>query len=102
MSTLAYPSRVFPGPPSVAVDVPEGWMPVHAPGTAVAAKLPREGGFGPNVVVHPQKNWYAGVQKEDLPEIVNSLGGGPAVTRLDTIDPSLNDIVYSLLDAGVV
>jgi hypothetical protein len=51
MSTLAYPSRDFPGPPSVAVDVPEGWMPVHAPGTALAAKLPREGGFDPNVVV---------------------------------------------------
>jgi len=40
MSTL-YPSRDIPGPPSVAVDVPEGWMPVPAPGTALAAKLPR-------------------------------------------------------------
>lgn len=40
MSTLAYPSRDFPGPPSVAVDVPEGWIPVHAQGTALAAKLP--------------------------------------------------------------
>ena len=57
--------------------------------------------FGPNIVVHPQKNWYAGVKKEDLPEIVNSLAGGPAVTRLDTIDGSLKDIVYQLLDAGV-
>ena len=33
--------------------------------------------FGPNIVVHPQKNWYAGVKKEDLPDIVNSLAGGP-------------------------
>jgi hypothetical protein len=41
MSILAYPSRNFPGPPSVAVDVPEDWMPVHAPGTALGAKLPR-------------------------------------------------------------
>jgi (2Fe-2S) ferredoxin len=57
--------------------------------------------FGPNVVIHPQKNWYAGVQKEDLPEIVNSLAGGPPVTRLDTIDGSLKEIVYQLLDAGV-
>ena len=57
--------------------------------------------FGPNIVVHPQKNWYAGVTKEDLPEIVDSLVGGPAVTRLDTIDGSLKDIVYQLLDAGV-
>lgn len=57
--------------------------------------------FGPNVVVHPQKNWYAGVKKEDLPEIVASLAGGPAVTRLDTIDPSLKDMIYQLLDTGV-
>jgi (2Fe-2S) ferredoxin len=52
-------------------------------------------------VVHPQKNWYAGVKKEDLPEIVDSLTGGPAVTRLDTIDPSLKEVVYQLLDTGV-
>ena len=57
--------------------------------------------FGPNIVVHPQKNWYAGVKKEDLPEIVNSLDSGPPVTRLDTIDGSLKEIVYQLLDAGV-
>ena len=58
--------------------------------------------FGPNIVVHPQKNWYAGVKKGDLREIVDSLAGGPAVNRLDTIDPPLKDIVYSLLDSGVV
>jgi len=29
------------------------------------------------------------------------LAGGPTVTRLDTIDASLKDIVYQLLDAGV-
>lgn len=57
--------------------------------------------FGPNIVVHPQKNWYAGVTKEDLPEIVNSLAGGPPVSRLDTIDGSLKEVVYQLLDAGV-
>ena len=57
--------------------------------------------FGPNIVVHPQKNWYAGVKKQHLPEIVQSLAGGPAVARLDTIDASLKEIVYSLLDAGV-
>ncbi|MGH7817230.1 MAG: (2Fe-2S) ferredoxin domain-containing protein [Candidatus Binatia bacterium] len=57
--------------------------------------------FGPNIVVHPQKNWYAGVKKDDLPEIVNSLDGGRAVSRLDTIDASLKEIVYQLLDTGV-
>lgn len=57
--------------------------------------------YGPNVVVHPQKVWYAGVQSQDVPEIVDSLAGGPPVSRLDTIDPSLKEIVYSLLDSGV-
>jgi NADH:ubiquinone oxidoreductase subunit E len=57
--------------------------------------------FGPNIVIHPQKNWYAGVKKEDLPEILDSLAGGAPVSRLDTIDGSLKEIVYQLLDAGV-
>lgn len=57
--------------------------------------------YGPNVVIHPQKVWYAGVQSKDVPEIVESLAGGPPVSRLDTIDPSLKEIVYSLLDSGV-
>jgi (2Fe-2S) ferredoxin len=56
---------------------------------------------GPNIVIHPQKNWYAGVKPEDLPEILDSLAGGPAVIRLDTIDSSLKELIYALLDAGV-
>jgi hypothetical protein len=51
MTTVAYPSADFPGLPSIALDVPEGWEPAHAPGTALAARLPREGAFAPNVVV---------------------------------------------------
>ena len=56
---------------------------------------------GPNIVVYPQKTWYAGVKSEDLPEIVEALAGGPAVARLDAIDPRLKELVYALLDAGV-
>ena len=55
---------------------------------------------GPNIIIYPQKNWYAGVKSEDLPEIVESLAGGPPVTRLDTINPRLKELVYALLDAG--
>jgi hypothetical protein len=51
MSTLAYPSADFPGQPSVSFEVPEGWEPAHAPGTTMAARLPRAGAFAPNVVV---------------------------------------------------
>ena len=56
---------------------------------------------GPNIVIHPQRVWYAGVKKEDLGEILESLAGGPPVNRLDTIDPSLKEIIFSLLDAGI-
>jgi len=71
MSTLAYPSRDFPGPPSVAVDVPEGWIPVHAPGTALAAKLPREGAFDPNVVVSIDQCGADLTEEESLRRIVS-------------------------------
>jgi (2Fe-2S) ferredoxin len=57
---------------------------------------------GPNIVIHPQRVWYAGVKKEDLAEILESLAGGPPVNRLDTIDPSLKEIIFSLLDTGVI
>ena len=56
---------------------------------------------GPNIVLYPQKSWYAGVQKGDLKDIVGHLSGGPEVERLDKIDTSLKDLIYQLLDTGV-
>jgi len=56
---------------------------------------------GPNIVLYPRKSWYAGVQSADLPEILESIAGGPTVHRLDTIDASLKKMIYSLLDTGV-
>ncbi|HXF74884.1 MAG TPA: (2Fe-2S) ferredoxin domain-containing protein [Methylomirabilota bacterium] len=56
---------------------------------------------GPNIVLYPQKIWYAGVKPEDLPDIVESIAGGPKVDRLDTIDSSLKEMIFQLLDAGV-
>ena len=49
MSTLAYPSPDFPGPPSVALEVGDDWEPVHAPGTTLAPAAAR--GLQPHVVV---------------------------------------------------
>jgi (2Fe-2S) ferredoxin len=57
---------------------------------------------GPNVVLYPEKNWYAKVKVEDLDDMVNHLAGGPHVQRLDTIDSSLKELIYQLLDTGVV
>ncbi len=56
---------------------------------------------GPNIVLYPEKSWYAEVKVEDLNDIVDHLCGGPDVKRLDTIDPSLKDLIYQLLDTGM-
>ncbi|MFQ5851263.1 MAG: ferredoxin [Candidatus Binatia bacterium] len=56
---------------------------------------------GPNVVLYPEKSWYAGVKKEDLNDIAEHLAGGPDVKRLDKIDRSLKELIYQLLDTGV-
>ena len=56
---------------------------------------------GPNVIVYPDKAWYAGVQPEHVTEIVASLHGDGAPVRLDTIDPVLKEMIFQLLDAGL-
>ncbi|HEY7165831.1 MAG TPA: (2Fe-2S) ferredoxin domain-containing protein [Candidatus Binatia bacterium] len=56
---------------------------------------------GPNIVLYPEKSWYAGVKTEDLDDIVAHIAGGPHVARLDTIDPSLKELIYQLLDTGI-
>jgi (2Fe-2S) ferredoxin len=57
---------------------------------------------GPNIVLYPEKSWYAKVQVADLDEITEHLAGGPHVRRLDTIDSSLKELIYQLLDTGVL
>jgi len=56
---------------------------------------------GPNIVLYPEKSWYAGVKTQDLDEIAEHLAGGPNVQRLDTIDSSLKELIYQLLDTGI-
>ena len=48
---------------------------------------------GPNIVLYPEKSWYASVKVEDLDEITDHLAGGPHVQRLDTIDSSLKELI---------
>lgn len=79
MTTLAYPSADFPGQPAVTLDVPEGWEPVHAPGATMAARLPREGAFAPNVVVHIEQCGPAYRVEESLDQVAAlaaTRGGG--------------------------
>ncbi len=56
---------------------------------------------GPNIVLYPEKSWFAGVKSEDLDDIVAHLAGGPDVKRLDKIDSSLKELIFQLLDSGV-
>ncbi|HXF74576.1 MAG TPA: (2Fe-2S) ferredoxin domain-containing protein [Methylomirabilota bacterium] len=57
---------------------------------------------GPNIVLYPEKSWYAKVTVADLDDITEHLAGGPHVHRLDTIDSSLKELIYQLLDTGIV
>jgi sirohydrochlorin cobaltochelatase len=58
---------------------------------------------GPNVVVYPDKVWYAGVKEEDADKIVDQhLKQGETVTALTgKIDKDLEEIIFQLLDSGI-
>jgi len=56
---------------------------------------------GPNVVIYPDKAWFAGVKPENVPEVLAYLRGGEAPKHLDTIDPTLKEMIFQLLDAGL-
>lgn len=53
---IEYPSADFPGPPRIAVHVPDDWETLTVPGVQVAVAQPRvEGQFRANVVVTVQR-----------------------------------------------
>ena len=57
---------------------------------------------GPNLVVYPQKVWYAGVKKEDAGEILDAATSGGTVDRLTgKVDKETQELIYPLLDTGL-
>ena len=58
---------------------------------------------GPNVILYPDKVWYAGVQEADADKIVDEhLKKGETVTPLTgKIDKGLEEMIYQLLDSGI-
>ena len=58
---------------------------------------------GPNVIVYPDKVWYAGVQKDDADKIVDEhLKKGETVKPLaGKIDTGLQEMIFQLLDSGI-
>lgn len=54
--TISYPSKDFPGPPSIALSIPDDWETLVVPGVQLAIAQPRrEGRFRANVVVTIQR-----------------------------------------------
>ena len=57
---------------------------------------------GPNVVLYPERTFYAGVAVSDVEEIAQHVEGGPRVSRLEErVDPSLKSLIFELLDSGL-
>jgi sirohydrochlorin cobaltochelatase len=58
---------------------------------------------GPNVVIYPDKVWYAGVHQEDADKIVDEhLKKGETVKPLTgKIDKGLQEMIFQLLDSGI-
>jgi len=57
---------------------------------------------GPNIVMYPSKTWYCGVKQPDVEDIAEHAKGGATVERLTHgVDPSLKELIFQLLDAGL-
>ena len=56
---------------------------------------------GPNLIVYPDKVWFAPVKPEDVPDVIAYLEGGAIPTNMNTINPSLKEMIFQLLDAGL-
>lgn len=58
--------------------------------------------LAPNLVLSPKGIWYSHVEESDVPEIVESIRGGPPVARLQAkIDLNLYELIMGLIDAGI-
>jgi (2Fe-2S) ferredoxin len=76
-----------------------------APDAAEVTQYPCFGGceYGPNVVVYPAKHFYSGVRPEDVEDIVTQLQSGAPVDRLvGLVDPQIEELIFELLDAGLL
>ena len=57
---------------------------------------------GPNVIVYPDKVWFAPVKPDNVAKVIQYVRGqGPVPAEMDTIDQSLKEMIFQLLDAGL-
>ncbi|WP_370891465.1 hypothetical protein [Janibacter sp. GXQ6167] len=84
MRSLTYPSREFPGPPGVSLDVPDTWAPVRLGGTLMSCRRAAgEDGFAPSIVVRG----YQRGPDFTLVEAITELGDYVRGQNGGTIDP---------------
>lgn len=83
MRSLTYPSREFPGPPGVHLEVPDTWAPVRLGGTLMSCRrASSDEGFAPSIVVRG----YQRGPDFTLAEAIGELGDyvrGQSEGRLD-------------------
>ena len=74
------------------------------PDAAEVTQYPCFGGceYGPNVVVYPAKRFYSGVKPADVDDIVAQLPSGAVERLLNQVDPQIEDLIFELLDAGLL
>ena len=59
--------------------------------------------YGPNIVFYPDKVFYSGVKPPDLDEMMEHVRGGAPVARLTGhVDPQIEELIFELLDAGLL
>jgi len=59
--------------------------------------------IGPNLVIPSKRCWYSGVGPNDLDEVVAHIKGGEEISRLrQQNDPDLEELIFSIIDAGLI
>lgn len=89
MTTVGYPTGDFPAPLPFSLDLPDGWLGAHMPGTLLAAHAPGESddtGLTANVVV----TWQLAAADSDVRGLAN-LALVDAQSREDYREPSALD-----------
>jgi len=72
MTTLTYPSEVNPGPPALALDVPDGWEQLAVPQTLLATREPATpGAFSTNIVARLVQRGSATTSTEIVDELAD-------------------------------
>lgn len=95
MPQLSYPSEVFPGPPSVTVDVPETWAPVRVGGTLLSCRrIESDHGFAPNVVVRGFQRTSDFTMRDALAELRGFVDGQPQGSIDEPFEIELDEVPF--------